>query len=224
MDLLITGGEQGLGKAIIDEMRPETCRNIYGDDIRKAYQEGNLKTFIEDTISFSDFPDVVVNNFAINHLSSIGQTPAIDAEIIHINILLPYWVINALASRRARCRVLNISSMTYRVPQRKTALYCASKAALSHMTKVMARELAPDGWIINAFAPGKILGTKMTEMTDKQVNKLRGWTQEEADSYATGLVPMGRFMELEEAAKIAVHILNTPSYVNGTTIEAFGGL
>lgn len=224
MELLITGGEQGLGKAIIDELRPDNVRNIYGDDIRTAVKEGRLKSYIDDIVGMSNMPSIVVNNYGINHLSWIGRTPEEDKDIMEINVMLPYWVINSLAGRGQACRVLNISSQTHSVAQRTTSLYCASKAALSHMTKVMARELAPKGWVINAFAPGKILGTKMTEMTDNQVEGLRNWTKDYANEYATGLIPMGRFMTLEEAAKIAVHILNTPSYVNGTTIDAFGGL
>jgi len=224
MDVLITGGEQGLGKAILDQLKPDRITNIRGNDIIHAYNMDEMKALADDIVGESGPFDIIINNFGTNHLSWIGTTSKSDAFIMEANVMLPYWIINAAVKWERPCRVLNISSMTYRVPQRCTSLYCASKAALSQMTKVMARELAPKGWQINAFAPGKILGTRMTAMVDAQVLDLRGWEREDADEYAKGLVPMGRFMLLEEAADIAVYTLTAPSYINGTTIEAFGGL
>ena len=107
---------------------------------------------------------------------------------------------------------------------RATSLYCASKAALVQMTRVMARELAPKGWCINAYCPGKILDTRMTDLTDEQVLKMRKWDKDEADKYATSLIPVGRFMELKEAAENCLNILNFSDYVNGAIIEATGGV
>ena len=168
--------------------------------------------------------DTVINNFGINHLSWIGSTPDGDEAIMRINTMGPYWVINKLVQIGNPCQVVNISSQTYRIPQRCTTLYCASKAALVQMTKVMARELAPQGWVINAFAPGKIFGTKMSEMTDDQVLALRGWSIEEADKYSLSNIPMERFTSINEAADIVKSILGIPAYVNGACIDATGGV
>jgi NAD(P)-dependent dehydrogenase (short-subunit alcohol dehydrogenase family) len=225
MEVLITGGEQGLGNAILKKLIPESFVNIEGDKIIDAWGYDALKELAYKVVEEEGKPDIIINNYGLNHLSWIGTTPKDDAAILDINVLFPYWIVNAVMEIYDQpCRVLNISSQTYRVPQRCTSLYCASKAALSHMTKVMARELAPKGWVINAYAPGKILGTSMTRKVDEQVKELRGWSEIESDGYAKHLIPMGRFMTLDEAAHIAVHILNSPSYINGTTIEAFGGV
>ena len=226
MELLITGAEQGLGKAILEEYGPTSYHNIEGEEIKDAYWYGRVKDMADEHVeNLGSAPDVVVNNFGVNQLSWIGDTDKFDSMILELNVMLPYWIVNALVNVYNKpCQVLNISSQTYKVPQRCTSLYCASKAALSHMTRVMARELAPKGWVINAYAPGKIVGTKMTRMTDAQVMSLRDWDYDEMDGYARDLIPMGRYMSLEEAAAIAVHILRTPSYVNGTTIEATGGV
>ena len=226
MELLITGAEQGLGKAILEEYGPTSYHNIEGDEIKDAFWYNRVKEMVDEQIeNLGSSPDVVVNNFGVNRLSWIGDTDKFDSMILELNVMVPYWIVNALVRIYDKpCQVLNISSQTYKVPQRCTSLYCASKAALSHMTRVMARELAPKGWVINAYAPGKILGTRMTDTTDKQVCHLRGWNPDFSDQYAISLIPMERFMTLEEAAAIAVHILRTPSYVNGTTIEATGGV
>lgn len=166
----------------------------------------------------------VINNDGLNHLSWIGETPGCDSEIFNVNVLAPYWVINALVARKQVCRVINVASATYRIPQRCTTLYCASKAALIQMTKVMARELAPKGWVINAIAPGMIEDTQMSELTNSQVENLRGWSKSEAREYALKLLPMNRFTTKAEVAEAIWKIFDLPDYINGTVIDMMGGV
>lgn len=223
---VVTGAESGLGLGI------KNALEMIGYEVfvlPRIILTGNNKkqeidAFFHGMMVQHGHIDLVVNNFGINHLSWIGTTQPDDEEIMIINSMCPYWVVNALEKHNGPCRVLNVSSQTYKVAQRCTTIYCGSKAALSHMTRVMARELAPKGWVINAFAPGKILGTEMSDKTDKQVNELRGWTQEQADKYAAANVPMGRFMSIEEASHIAVQITQLGDYINGETISATGGV
>lgn len=225
---LVTGSEQGLGEAIAD-LLTERCgegrvANIEGALLRR-FRSYEVAIAVQKRMDTIGPFDVVVNNFAINHLSWIGSTPAADEDIMRVNVMVPYWIVNALvAAKHPPCRVLNIASQTYRVPQRCTALYAASKAALVQMTRVMARELAPLGWVINVLAPGKILHTDMTRKTDAQVLALRGWDANESDSYARKLIPMGRFTNRTEVAKIALKVLEMEPYVNGAVIDAMGGV
>jgi len=238
MNVLITGADnpRSLGEVIVSELvdygMPDYREsvNIYNIScslIRSGICFRNLKQSIEvflDGIGEDVKFDVVINNYAINHLSWIGTTDTTDEDIISLKIMLPYWIINALVKRANVCRVVNILSQTYKVPQRCTSLYCASKAAVAMMTKVMARELAPFGWVINGLAPGKILDTIMTEKTDKQVLELRGWDEHGADKYAQSLIPMGRFTTKQEVAEMVIKILEMPAYVNGSIIDMTGGV
>jgi NAD(P)-dependent dehydrogenase (short-subunit alcohol dehydrogenase family) len=185
-----------------------------------------VKHRIRDTAFGRDIPfDVVINNYGINHLSWIGTTPAEDQQILDINVMVPYWVIDKLAQtqKEHQTHVINIASQTARVPQRCTALYCASKAAIVQMTKVMAREMAPH-WQVNSVSPGKIIGTPMTELTDSQVLELRGWDAEMADAYAESLIPMARFTDSIEVANAIMRLLDMPNYVTGINLEVMGGV
>jgi len=216
--LLITGAEQGLGKAIANHYWWDTVDNIRGDDLR-----GATKADIAAMIPHKNYTHVV-NNFGINHLSWIGDTPQYDEDILHLNVMVPYWIIDLLVARGDVCQVINVSSQTYKVAQRCTSLYCASKAALTHMTRVMARELAPRGWVINSIAPGKIEDTDMSQLTDKQVLELRGWAKEDADAYALKMIPMGRFTSTSEVADAVVGIFKLPDYINGHCFDMTGGV
>lgn len=227
MHVLITGAEQGLGQAILRRLASSygavTVLNLPGDFLRNVAYSSD----IAERIKGHPF-DIVINNFGINHISRIGETPDSDGDILHLNVLIPYWITNCLAQSQPEhpTRMLNIASQTYRVPQRTTALYCASKAALVQLTKVIAREMAPH-WVANAFAPGRIVGTEMDRLTQAQVVELRKnkWvSQEAADDYARSLIPMQRFTTVEEMAEAAIQILRLPEYITGTVIEAMGGV
>ena len=109
------------------------------------------------------------------------------------------------------------------VAQTHTAVYCASKAALVQLSRTMARELAPKGWVINCLAPGKIEDTRMAAITDRQVRDLRGWSETDANEYALRNVPMRRFTNCEEVIEAMLKVLALPAYINGTCIDMTGG-
>jgi 3-oxoacyl-[acyl-carrier protein] reductase len=227
MRALVTGNDQRLGKQFEQALTDAGfwVEGIKGSVLKAS--KGN-KWVVGQQVGYAleNGPlDVVINNYGINHLSWIGTTPAEDQNILDINVMVPYWVVDKLAQaqRYHRTQVINIASATARVPQRCTALYCASKAAIVQMTKVMARELAPE-WQVNSLSPGKVVGTRMTELTDEQVLNLRGWDAETADSYAESLIPAKRFTDPTEVAAAMMRLLDMPSYVTGVNLEVMGGV
>lgn len=166
----------------------------------------------------------IVNCLGWNHLSTIGETPTEDKQLLLDNVAPIYELINLMEKHGyGPCRVLSVASQTYRIPQTNTAYYCASKAALVMLCRVMARELAAHGWVINCLAPGKIADTKMAEMTDAQVLTLRGWEAQEAEQYALRNIPMRRFTSKAEVVEAMLKILELPAYINGTCIDMTGG-
>ncbi len=222
--VMVTGAEQGLGLALIRHLM---LLGLEAHSLESKFMEKGNRFFIQNGIqSWVDkhgLPDMVVNNYGINHLSWIGDTPQEDENILLTNVMGPYWVVDCLVKMGAKCRVVNVASQTYRVAQRTTSLYCASKAALVQMTKVMARELAPKGWVVNAIAPGKMVDTMMSKLTDGQVIELRGWTVGSADDYARNNIPMSRHTSTDEVAQAIADMLFLPEYINGTVIDMTGG-
>ncbi len=221
MNVLITGSDGSLGRQLCEQFSDR-----HWGITNKDMQEG--KSSIENNIihAIKALGPIthVVNNYGINHLSWIGETKKEDEQILMQNVMTAYWVINYLVELDQVCRVVNVASATYRVPQRCTTLYCASKAAMVQMTKVMARELAPKGWIINAIAPGLIEDTKMAKMTNDQVLKLRNWDSDEAEEYAMKLIPMQRPTKRKEVAQAIIKIFELPDYINGSVIDMMGGV
>lgn len=220
--ILITGHNGSLGSALVNTFMRDGAKVLgLPKGLRgKSNVEAQLAGLTREPVDF------VVLNDGINHLSWIGETPETDSRIMEVNVMQPYWVLNAVVAAQPDhpATVLFITSQTYRVSQRTTSLYCASKAALNALMRTAARELAPKGWVVNALAPGKIEDTDMSRKTDAQVLALRGWSQQEADGYAKKLVPAGRNTDTHEVVAAVKWALLAPRYVNGATLELMGGV
>lgn len=222
--LLITGIDGSLGSKLA-EMAAERNFEVFGLTMAEAEDAPAARAAVR---ALPEDPTHLILCHSVNHLSLLGigeeKDDAMHERMMRANILVPRAVVSTLAETCSDVRALFITSQTHRVPQRATSMYCATKAAQTMLMRVAARELAASGWVVNALAPGKIVDTKMSQLTDTQVQEIRGWTTEEADGYALSLIPAARFTTREEVATAAFRILGMPSYINGTTIDMTGGV
>lgn len=115
-----------------------------------------------------------------------------------------------------------IASDAARIPMRHSIAYCSSKAALVMAVRCAARELAPK-WRVNAVSPGVVAGTPMSDQTDREVKRQRGWSKEEADDYERSMIPMGRRATMAEVGQVVMQTLRGPEYLTGANIEINGG-
>ena len=224
MKILVTGSDGSLG-SYLENVLVSYGHTVIGIsmDLINYSKYDKIESIIK---SEGDF-DQIYNVHGINHLSHIGsQMESLDYKIMDVNVNAYYNIINLVFKHQSDyyTKVLNVASQTYRVAQRKSALYCASKAAVVQLTKVIARELAPSNWVVNCIAPGMIEGTLMSKMTNNQVLELRGWDKESAEEYAKSMIPMGRFTDLEEVVEAMVRIMELPDYINGSCIDMTGGI
>ncbi|HET7326183.1 MAG TPA: SDR family oxidoreductase [Nocardioidaceae bacterium] len=110
-------------------------------------------------------------------------------------------------------RIINVTSVHEHIPRLGAAAYCAAKAGLGMLAKVMSLELAEHGITVVSVAPGEIA----TEMT--------GQEESEAFEHERPGNPIGRPGHVAEVASV-VGFLASPraSYVTGTSIVVDGGL
>jgi NAD(P)-dependent dehydrogenase (short-subunit alcohol dehydrogenase family) len=110
-------------------------------------------------------------------------------------------------------RIITITSVHEHAPRVGAAPYCAAKAGVGMLTKVLALELAEHDITVNSVAPGKI-STPMTGQTDADPR----------EQQRPG-VPLGRTGDAREVAAV-VAFLTTPaaSYVTGASYVIDGGM
>ncbi|HET6666647.1 MAG TPA: SDR family oxidoreductase [Intrasporangium sp.] len=110
-------------------------------------------------------------------------------------------------------RIINVTSVHEHVPRLGSVAYCAAKAGLGMVTKVLALELAEHGITVNSVAPGEIA----TEMT--------GQAEEDAYRVSRPGNPLGRPGHVNEVASV-IGFLASPrsAYVTGSSYAVDGGL
>jgi NAD(P)-dependent dehydrogenase (short-subunit alcohol dehydrogenase family) len=110
-------------------------------------------------------------------------------------------------------RIINITSVHEHAPRVGAAPYCAAKAGLGALTKVLAQELAEYDITVNSVAPGEI-STPMTgqEDVDPREQSRPG-------------VPLGRTGHAEEVAAVVAFLAGPEaSYVTGASYVVDGGM
>ena len=159
--------------------------------------------------------DVLVNNAGLSiripHADLKAATPALWRQMLDVNLISPFVLVAEAegALRRAGGCVVNIGTHAGVRPKGSSIPYAASKAALHHVTKLLALALAPD-IRVNAVAPGLVL----TPMTASWPDMLETWNTR---------APMRRPAKPEDIAEL-VAALCANDYVTGEIVIADGGL
>jgi NAD(P)-dependent dehydrogenase (short-subunit alcohol dehydrogenase family) len=110
-------------------------------------------------------------------------------------------------------RVINVGSIDgLQVPLLETYAYSASKAAVHHLTRVLARKLAPRV-TVNAIAPGPFESRMMAETLRRFGDGIRA------------SCPLGRIGEPEDMAGVTIYLASRAgAYVTGAVIPVDGGI
>ncbi len=162
--------------------------------------------------------DVIVNNAATYRLRKFGEWTREDVEAhLAVNVRTPFMLIQAAlpALRRSPvAAVVNVSSAAAVMCRPGQAAYGLTKAALEHMTKQLAFELAPDGIRVNCVRPGP---------TDTSIHHAVPNPEERLQTLGA-LTLLGRVGRPEEVAWwIAALVDPHAEWVTGTVITVDGG-
>jgi NAD(P)-dependent dehydrogenase (short-subunit alcohol dehydrogenase family) len=232
---LITGGSRGIGFAIAKEIVTEGGRVLITGREQATLDSAGLKlgdcasTFAGDAAdrekarecvgqAIAKFGriDILVNNAALQRQS--GPTismPIEDCEATYaVNVFAPlFWAqeVWKASMREHGGAVLNVSSLGAFALYPNMGAYHSSKAALNHLTRILAAEMGP-GVRVNAVAPGII----RTEMSSE------AW--ENREERFTRRMPLGRLGEPEDVARSVLFLVcDESSWITGETLVIDGG-
>lgn len=233
--ILITGSSSGIGAAtarllnaagatvVINSVRSaEAGRELAAELEGSTYVQADVADeeqalgLVDEVIETHGRLDVLVNNAGttevIPHHDLDAATPEVWQRIFSVNVFGTWQLtVAAVPHLRAsgRGQVVNVSSLAGERATGSSIPYACSKAAVSHMTRLLATTLAPD-IRVNAVAPG-LVDTPWTEEWDA------------VRSFVTSQAPLQRSGRPEDVAEV-IHGLLRSRYVTGEVVLVDGGL
>ena len=164
---------------------------------------------------------ILVNNAGANWGAELDQFPEAGWDkVMDLNLKSIFFLTRDLlplmrkaATHEDPARVINIGSIDgLHVPILETYAYSAAKAALHHLTRVLARKLAPQNINVNAIAPGPFESQMMKATLDRFGEMIKKQN------------PRGRIGEPEDMAGTAIYLASRASaYVTGSVLPVDGG-
>lgn len=236
---LVTGSTSGIGEAIARRLSQDGYAVVLhsrssvevGQAMARAlgnavYVQADLADdadrvrLVREAIAHWGRLDVIVNNAGISrvipHADLAAATPDVWRELHEVNVVAPFRIVaeaesalRASAASGTPACVVNVSSHAGVRPKGASIPYAATKAALNHVTRLLAVSLAPD-IRVNAVAPG-LVDTPLTA----------DWTQ--AQQLWRERAPMRRAASPADIAQ-AVSLLIASDYVTGEILQSDGGL
>lgn len=239
--VLVTGGSRGIGRMIatgfvaagasvvIASRKADVCEQVaeelsnlgscigVGADISTADGVAALANAVGELWGGLD---VLINNAGavwgepLETFSEAGWDRVLDVNLKSLFFLtqqtLPY--LRSAATIADPARIVNIASIDgLRAPAFDTYSYSASKAAVIHLTRHLAKRLVGDNINVNAIAPG-LFPSKMTESIMENEQVIRE-------------IPQGRAGTPEDMAGTAIYLSSRASrYVTGQVLAVDGGI
>jgi NAD(P)-dependent dehydrogenase (short-subunit alcohol dehydrogenase family) len=241
---LVTGGSQGIGRAVALAMAAEGARVAVAArtvpaldevaahcghdavalalDVTDEHACGAAVTRAEEELGRID---ILVNSAGVAESSPFLSTDTGTwRRIMAVDLDGPFWLIRATLPgmlERGTGAVVSIASLAARAGYPYVAAYTAAKHGLLGLTRSLAAEYARRGVTFNCVCPWYV-DTPMTEAAVANIVAATGRTEEQARRHLR--TPQGRLVRPDEVAEVCVLLASDAGRgINGQAINVDGG-
>lgn len=241
--VLVTGGTKGIGRAIAEgfvragahviicSRHADECAAAaaemaqYGSCVAIPADLGTVKgcqdlagALAQETEQL----DVLVNNAGAIWVEKLSDYPESGWDkVFDLNVKGVFYLVQAVlplleaaAEPSNPARIINIGSIdAYHIPDHETYAYSSSKAAVHHLSRHLAAQLAPAAITVNVIAPGRF----RSRMLERAI-------ESEGEGPLLAPIPMNRFGDDDDLAGTAIYLASRAgSFVTGAVLPVDGG-
>jgi 3-oxoacyl-[acyl-carrier protein] reductase len=236
---VVTGGAQGIGYAVAERMLDSGAAVALWDinaerlaDASKALagrgkgvtthvveitDEASVQTATQATLQRLKRLDILVNSAGITggNATTWELAPDIWRRVIEVNLVGCYLTCRSVVPHMIEARygrIVNIASVAGKEGNPNASHYSASKAGLIGLTKSLGKELAKTGVLVNAVTPAAARTPIFDSMKPEHIE------------YMLSRIPMGRFLEVDEAASMIAWLCTEDcAFSTGAVFDLSGG-
>ena len=235
---VITGGAQGIGYSIAERMLDSgaavslwdineqqlgqaraalASRGKVATEVVEITDDASVDAATRSTLTKLGRLDALVNSAGIT--GGNGTTwelaPDVWRRVIEVNLIGSYLTCRSVVPHMIKAgygRVVNIASVAGKEGNPNASHYSASKAGLIGLTKSLGKELAKTGVLVNAVTPAAAKTPIFDSMKPEHIE------------YMLSRIPMGRFLEVREAASMIAWLCTEDcAFSTGAVFDLSGG-
>lgn len=246
---LVTGGGQGIGKAISLKLAQDGANVIIADlnldnaeTVKKEVEELGQRSYavqvdvrdekvvkevVKSSLEEMGQIDILVNNAGVGAFNPFFDVEERELDLQYeVNVKGVFFFMKAVAEQMVKQgggKIVNLASQAGRRGEPYALSYCMSKAAVISITQSAALALARNNINVNAVAPG-VVDTPFWVEVDKKFAEIQNLPVGEPKRRVVEAIPLGRIEQPEDVAKVVAFLSSSEAdYMTGQTVNVDGG-